>query len=353
MRRRRQVRLVGDAAARVVADGAGLEPGAQVLREVARGAVVAGHDDGRAPHVAVRQRGDHVRAQRLRDERRAALVRQLGGGRIVLEMVEERAESHWVRAGERSFVALGLHDLGLRRPPGEDVRAARSARPARPARPSPRPRTASQLGLEPLQVRAERHGAEVLVRVLRIHEHVVRPGPDVDPAEPLEPLRRLLRGGEVPRPRPAGEARARTAPAPPPARRPPSAPRRCRRRRTGRPAGRRARARRAAARTAVRGRRSSGRSRWRGSRRPGGRARARAGRPRARRRASPSRSRAASTIAGEPSTATTSPRGSRSTSAAVTRPVPQPASSTRSSPRRSSRSSTSRPIASSGPDMRS
>jgi hypothetical protein len=88
------VRLVGDAAARVVAHRARLEPGAQVLREVACGAVVAGDDDGRAADVAVRQRGDHVRAQRLRDERRAALVGELGGGGIVLEVVEERAESH-------------------------------------------------------------------------------------------------------------------------------------------------------------------------------------------------------------------------------------------------------------------
>ena len=101
VRRRRQVRLVGDAAARVVADGAGLEPGAEVLREVAGGAVVAGHDDGRAPHVAVGERRDHVRAQRLRDERRPALVRQLGGGRIVLEMVEERAESQIVSPARR------------------------------------------------------------------------------------------------------------------------------------------------------------------------------------------------------------------------------------------------------------
>jgi hypothetical protein len=46
-----------------------------------------------------------------------------------------------------------------------------------------------------------------------------------------------------------------------------------------------------------------------------------------------------------PSTAITLPFGTRSASTAVTRPVPQPGSSTRSSPRRSSRSMTSRAIA--------
>ena len=48
VRRRREVRLVGDAAARVEADGPRPQPGAQVGGEVARAAVVAGDDDGRA-----------------------------------------------------------------------------------------------------------------------------------------------------------------------------------------------------------------------------------------------------------------------------------------------------------------
>ena len=61
-----------------------------------------------------------------------------------------------------------------------------------------------------------------------------------------------------------------------------------------------------------------------------------------------SRRLASSTIAREPSTAITRPRGSRSASTAVTRPVPQPASSTVSSPSSRSRHSTSRPIASIG-----
>ena len=92
VRRRRQVRLVGDAAARVVADGPRAQPCAQVLREVARRAVVARHHDGRPPHVTVGQRGDHERAQRLRDERRPALVGELHRRGIVVDVLEERPE---------------------------------------------------------------------------------------------------------------------------------------------------------------------------------------------------------------------------------------------------------------------
>ena len=55
------------------------------------------------------------------------------------------------------------------------------------------------------------------------------------------------------------------------------------------------------------------------------------------------RSRAASIIAGDPSRAMTRPSGSRDASCSVTRPVPQPASRTRSSPSSGSRSSTARP----------
>ena len=53
-------------------------------------------------------------------------------------------------------------------------------------------------------------------------------------------------------------------------------------------------------------------------------------------RSPPSRSRARPIIDTEPSSAITSPRGRRSSNAAVTFPVPHPASRTRSSPRRSS-----------------
>ena len=68
MRGRREVGLVGDAAAGVEAHRPRAQPRAQVGGEVARGAVVAGHDHGRAAHVAVGDRRDQERAQRLRDE---------------------------------------------------------------------------------------------------------------------------------------------------------------------------------------------------------------------------------------------------------------------------------------------
>ena len=104
------------------------------------------------------------------------------------------------------------------------------------------------------------------------------------------------------------------------------------------------------ARTGGRGRRSSGTSRSRGSRRRARRARARAGRPRARRRARRSRSRASSTIDGASRRRRSrAPRGSRSTQrrgdAAGAAARVEHASRRR---RSSSRSSTSRPIASSG-----
>ena len=67
----------------------------------------------------------------------------------------------------------------------------------------------------------------------------------------------------------------------------------------------------------------------------------------------PSASRAFSTIEGEPSTAITRPRGSRCWIARVTRPLPQPASSTISSPSRGSRSSTSAAHSCCGVDTRS
>ncbi len=92
-------------------------------------------------------------------------------------------------------------------------------------------------------MRAERDRAEVLVRVVGLDADALEPRPDVDPAEPSEPLGGLVRGGEVPRPRPARQrgrvglalahqlGRGRRA------------RRCCRRPRTGRPAGRPASAR--------------------------------------------------------------------------------------------------------------
>ena len=90
--RRREVGLVGDAAAGVEAHRARAQPGAQVGGEVAGGAVVARHHDGRAPHVAVGDRRDQERAQRLRDERLRPGRVERGGVGMVLEMAEERAE---------------------------------------------------------------------------------------------------------------------------------------------------------------------------------------------------------------------------------------------------------------------
>ena len=70
-------------------------------------------------------------------------------------------------------------------------------------------------------------------------------------------------------------------------------------------------------------------------------------------RAGSSAARACSTIEGAESTATTRPRGRRSSSIRVTRPEPQPASSTVSSPRSGSRSSTRSAHSTCGPETRS
>ena len=66
VRRRRQVRLVGHAAARVEAHRAGAQPRPQVGRQVARAAVVAGHDQCRPRRVGLGfdERRGQVGAQR-------------------------------------------------------------------------------------------------------------------------------------------------------------------------------------------------------------------------------------------------------------------------------------------------
>ena len=89
VRRRRQMRLVGDAAARVVADRARRQPGAQVGGEIARGAIVADDDQRGALGVLVGERGDDERAQREADERGPALVGEADGRRIVFEVVRK------------------------------------------------------------------------------------------------------------------------------------------------------------------------------------------------------------------------------------------------------------------------
>ena len=136
--------------------------------------------------------------------------------------------------------------------------------------------------------------------------------------------------GVVPRPLPVREVRRERLLAGDRVGQRPEARRCCRARRTGRPAGRRAPARDAAPRTARRGRGSSGRWRSRRSRRPARATRARPGPGRARWRGRRAHRARAPTIDGATSTAYTRPRGTRSASSAVTRPDPQPASSTTS-----------------------
>ena len=92
VRWRSQVRLVRDAAARVVAHDARFEPGLQAGREIARGPVVAGDDDRRRAGVAVEQRREQVRTQRLGDERAAPLHGKLGDLGIVVGVGQERAK---------------------------------------------------------------------------------------------------------------------------------------------------------------------------------------------------------------------------------------------------------------------
>ncbi len=83
------MRLVGDAAARVIADGARLEPGFQRSRQVARGAVIAGDDDRRLCRLAVEQRGEQVGPQGLRDERAAAVAGERCGLRVLVGVLRE------------------------------------------------------------------------------------------------------------------------------------------------------------------------------------------------------------------------------------------------------------------------
>ena len=92
VRRRRQVRLVGDAAARVEAHRPRVQPGAQVGGEVAGLAVVAGDDERRPRAVLVGDRGEHVGPQRRGDERRAAVARERRAVVGVGEMGEQWAQ---------------------------------------------------------------------------------------------------------------------------------------------------------------------------------------------------------------------------------------------------------------------
>ena len=94
VRRRREMRFIGDAARWVEADRAGVQPGPQVGGEVAGAAVVAGHHDHRLVRRGVRERRDQVRAQGRGDERASALARERGGGGIVGGVGEEGSQWH-------------------------------------------------------------------------------------------------------------------------------------------------------------------------------------------------------------------------------------------------------------------
>ncbi len=111
VRRRRQVRLVRDAATRVVAHDPRLEPRPQRRRQIPGRTVITRNHDRGALRPAVEQRRDEVRPQRLRDERVAPVALERGGLRIVIGMGEERAEHPLLSLGGRYIPA---HDaLGL------------------------------------------------------------------------------------------------------------------------------------------------------------------------------------------------------------------------------------------------
>src|SRR4051794_18758482 len=144
--RRREVRLVGDAAARVEPHRARLEPRAQVGGEVARRAVVAGDHHGRAPHVAVRDRRDQERPERLRDERARARGLELRGVRVLLEMAEERAERHPRRVYDAAASATrSAHASVSNRPRG--TAAGTAAQSTGPQSSSARSRASPRIAL--------------------------------------------------------------------------------------------------------------------------------------------------------------------------------------------------------------
>ena len=83
-----------------------MQPGAQVGREVARLAVVAGDDDRRTARGErvvdpVEQRRDEVRPQRRRDERATAVAGERDAARVMGELAEEGAQRHVVGHAER------------------------------------------------------------------------------------------------------------------------------------------------------------------------------------------------------------------------------------------------------------
>jgi len=96
VRRRHQVGLVADAARRVEADRPRREELLEVGRQVARGAVVAGHHERRAVGLGVEQRGEQVGAHALRHEgplrRLAGSVGERRDGLVLLGVCEQWAQ---------------------------------------------------------------------------------------------------------------------------------------------------------------------------------------------------------------------------------------------------------------------
>ena len=122
MRRRREVRLVRDAAARVEAHPPRVQPRAQVAGEIARLAVVAGDDERRARGVLVGERRQDVRPQRRGRERAPAVARERRRAGVVGEVVKEGAQGH--RTGAATAGGRGRRlSLGPRPTPPPGVRS--------------------------------------------------------------------------------------------------------------------------------------------------------------------------------------------------------------------------------------
>ncbi len=327
-------------------------------RKLAEGA----HGDHRVRRRRHREpRGDVRRAHAVRTGARGRHVRRHGPGAGLV--ISRRVRADRGRRVVRRPVAVPLEDpAGDRRErPGRADRQRRAAvrRSRRPRRRGARdvepdvvdPGTGEAAGDlrdepfplvvgHPLDVVAQADRGEVRLDVIGIEfgRLVVEPRLDVGEPRPLQPRPRRVRGGEV---LAALEALAQLT------------QRRLDRRDVARATALRRRAARPVAgpprgsRTARRDRGSNGTWPSTGSRRPVGPPGIG---PERSATTYPTRSpngerrvRACCTIALEPSTATTRPRGSRSTSRSVTRPVPQPASITRSSPWSSSRPTTASP----------
>ena len=145
VRRRREVRLVGDAAARVEADRPRREPGAHVGGELERLAVVTGDDDRGAPVASRRRRRraaprpgtGAARGRRTRGRPRAPGGRRRGRAGAVREAGEATCREHAERP-RRARPGVSGDDSGRPRRRAARERLARMGRSvhrsARPAR---------------------------------------------------------------------------------------------------------------------------------------------------------------------------------------------------------------------------